>query len=74
MVRWYFSDNSRLAEFEGIVVENNVADFGAVGNAKVKETSVSFDDLRPAARLDFSGMCARPAGPQWLGLQAISAA
>ena len=42
--RWYFSDNSRLAEVEAIVLENNVTDF-VLGKAKVSEKAVSFDEL-----------------------------
>jgi trigger factor len=42
--RWYFSDNSRLAEVEAIVLENNVTDF-VLSQAKVSEKSVSFDEL-----------------------------
>ena len=44
VVRWYYSDNRRLAEVEAIVIENNVTDF-VLGQAKVTEKSVSFDDL-----------------------------
>ncbi len=42
--RWYFSDNKRLAEVEGIVLENNVTDF-VMSKAKVTEKSISFDEL-----------------------------
>ncbi len=44
VVRWYFSDNSRLADVEAIVIENNVTDF-VLGKAKVNDKSVSFDEL-----------------------------
>jgi trigger factor len=44
VVRWYFSDRQRLAEVEGIVLENNVTDF-VLSKAKVVEKTVSFDDL-----------------------------
>ena len=44
VLRWYYSDNTRLAEVEGIVVENNVTDF-VLGKAKVNDKSVSFDEL-----------------------------
>jgi len=44
VVRWYYSDNKRLAEVEAIVIENNVTDF-VLGKAKVNDKSVSFDDL-----------------------------
>ena len=42
--RWYLSDNTRLAEVEAIVLENNVTDF-VLSKAKVSEKAVSFDDL-----------------------------
>jgi trigger factor len=44
VVRWYFSDNRRLAEVEAVVIENNVTDF-VLGQAKVNAKSVSFDEL-----------------------------
>ncbi len=44
VVRWYYSDNRRLAEVEAIVVENNVTDF-VLSKAKVVEKQVSFDEL-----------------------------
>jgi trigger factor len=44
VVRWYYSDNRRLAEVEAIVIENNVTDF-VLGKAKVSDKSVSFDEL-----------------------------
>jgi trigger factor len=44
VVRWYFSDNRRLAEVEAVVIENNVTDF-VLGKAKVNAKSVSFDEL-----------------------------
>ncbi len=44
VVRWYYSDNRRLAEVEAIVIENNVTDF-VLGKARVSEKSVTFDDL-----------------------------
>jgi trigger factor len=44
VVRWYFSDNRRLAEVEAIVIENNVTDF-ILGKAKVNEKKVDFDEL-----------------------------
>src|SRR5688572_31980018 len=44
VVRWYYSDNRRLAEVEAIVIENNVTDF-VLKQAKVVEKNVSFDDL-----------------------------
>ena len=44
VVRWYYSDNRRLAEVEAIVIENNVTDF-VLSQAKVSEKTVSFEDL-----------------------------
>ena len=44
VVRWYLSDNSRMAEVEAVVIENNVTDF-VLGKAKVSEKAISFDEL-----------------------------
>ena len=44
VVRWYFSDNRRLAEVEAIVIENNVTEF-VLSKAKISEKSISFDEL-----------------------------
>jgi trigger factor len=44
VVRWYYSDNRRLADVEAIVVENNVTQF-VLGRAKVVDKPVSFDEL-----------------------------
>ena len=44
VVRWYYSDNRRLAEVESIVIENNVTDF-VLGKASVSDKSISFEDL-----------------------------
>ena len=44
VVRWYQSDNRRLAEVEAIVIENNVTDF-ILSKAKVNAKAISFDDL-----------------------------
>ena len=44
VVRWYLGDRQRLAEVEGIVVENNVAAF-VLGQAKVSDKRVPFDEL-----------------------------
>ena len=44
VVRWYFSDNRRLAEVEAVVIENNVTEF-VLDKAKVNAKSVSFDEL-----------------------------
>ena len=44
VVRWYYSDNRRLAEVEAIVIENNVTDF-VMGKAKITDKAMSFDEL-----------------------------
>lgn len=44
VVRWYLSDNSRMAEVEAVVIENNVTDF-VLSKAKVTDKAISFDEL-----------------------------
>jgi trigger factor len=44
VVRWYYSDMSRLGEVEAIVIENNVTDF-ILSKAKVNPKTISFDEL-----------------------------
>lgn len=44
VVRWYTGDNRRMAEVEGVVVENNVTDY-VLSKAKVVEKAIGFDDL-----------------------------
>ena len=44
VVRWYFSDNNRMAEVEAIIIENNVTEF-VLSQAKITEKLVSFDEL-----------------------------
>jgi trigger factor len=44
VVRWYYSDMSRLGEVEAVVIENNVTDF-ILSQAKVTDKAVSFDEL-----------------------------
>ena len=44
MIRWYYGDNRRMAEVEGIVMENNVTEF-VLSKAKVSEKTISFDEL-----------------------------
>ena len=44
VLRWYYSDNNRLAEVEAIVIENNVTEF-VMAKATISEKSVSFDEL-----------------------------
>ena len=43
-MKWYLSDNRRMAEVEGVVIENNVTDY-VLSKAKVVEKEVSFDEL-----------------------------
>ncbi|MDO8698938.1 MAG: trigger factor [Rhodoferax sp.] len=44
VMRWYYSDNNRLAEVEAMVIENNVTDF-VLSKAQINEKSISFDEL-----------------------------
>jgi trigger factor len=44
LVRWYYSDPSRLAEVEALVVEDNVVEW-ALGNMNVTEEPRDFDEL-----------------------------
>ena len=44
VMRWYLSDRSRMAEVEGLVVENNVANY-VLERAMVAAKIVPFDDL-----------------------------
>ncbi|HPH15068.1 MAG TPA: trigger factor, partial [Burkholderiaceae bacterium] len=44
VVRWYYGDQKRMAEVEGIVIENNVTNF-VLSKAKVTPKSISFDEL-----------------------------
>ena len=44
VMRWYYSDNRRMAEVEAVVIENNVTDF-VLSKAKVTEKSIGFDEL-----------------------------
>jgi trigger factor len=44
VVRWYYTDNQRMAEVEAVVIETNVSDF-IMSKAKVTEKTISFDEL-----------------------------
>ena len=44
VVRWYYSDNQRMAEVEAVVIETNVSEF-IMSKAKVTEKTISFDEL-----------------------------
>ena len=44
VMRWYLSDRKRMADVEGVVVENNVANY-VLERAKVTDKAVPFDEL-----------------------------
>lgn len=44
VVRWYTSDDRRMAEVEAIVIENNVTEF-VLSRAKVVDKTVGFEEL-----------------------------
>jgi trigger factor len=44
VVKWYYSQPERLAEFEGLAVEQNVVDW-VLSNAKTVDQPVAFDQL-----------------------------
>lgn len=44
VIKYYFSDRSRLAEIEALVLEENVVNY-VLGKAKVTEKPVAFDEL-----------------------------
>ena len=44
VMRWYYSDNRRMAEVEAVVIESNVTDF-VLSKAKLTEKAIAFDDL-----------------------------
>ncbi len=44
VVRWYYSQPQRLADVEGLVIENNVVDW-VVARAATSDKQVGFDDL-----------------------------
>lgn len=44
VIRWYQSDNRRMAEVEAIVIENNVTEF-VLAKAQVENKTVAFDEL-----------------------------
>jgi trigger factor len=48
VVKWFYSQPERLAEFEGLAVEQNVLDW-VLKQAKVEETPVAFDELMDRA-------------------------
>jgi trigger factor len=44
VVRWYYSDNRRMAEVQSLVIENNVTEF-VLSRAKIIDKPIAFDDL-----------------------------
>jgi trigger factor len=44
VMRWYLGDRQRMAEVEGIVIENNVTDY-VLATAKVNDKTVAFEEL-----------------------------
>lgn len=48
VIKWFYSQPQRLAEFEGMAVEENVVQW-ALGNAKVTETPMAFAELMGAS-------------------------
>ena len=44
VVRWYYAQQERLAQADGLAVENNVVAW-VLANAKVNDKSISFDEL-----------------------------
>lgn len=44
VVRWYYAQPQRLAEIEGLVIEDNVVDW-ALASAKVLDKAITFDEL-----------------------------
>lgn len=48
VIRWYQSDNRRMAEVEAIVIENNVTEF-VLAKAQVENKTVGFDELMAQA-------------------------
>ena len=44
VVKWFYSEAKRLAEFEGLALESNVVKW-VLGNAKVEDRAVTFNEL-----------------------------
>lgn len=44
VVKWFYSEPKRLAEFEGLALESNVVNW-VLENAKVEDKAVTFDEL-----------------------------
>ncbi len=48
VAQWYLSDNRRMAEIEGMVMESNVTAF-VLSQARITEKSITFDELMAQA-------------------------
>ena len=48
VVKWFYSEAKRLAEFEGLALESNVVKW-VLGNVKVEDKAVTFDELMEKA-------------------------
>jgi trigger factor len=44
VIRWYTTDDRRMAEVEAVVIENNVTEF-VLGKVKVVEKAIAFEEL-----------------------------
>lgn len=44
VIRWYYAQPQRLAEIEGVVIEDNVVEW-ALSSAKVLDKAIAFDEL-----------------------------
>jgi trigger factor len=44
VIRWYTTDDRRMAEVEAVVIENNVTEF-VLAQAKVTDKSIAFEEL-----------------------------
>lgn len=49
VIRWYYQSADRVREVESVVIENNVVEW-VLGNAKVVDTPMPFDDLMGASK------------------------
>jgi trigger factor len=44
VMRWYLGDRQRMAEVEGVVIENNVTAH-VLGKARISDKPIAFDEL-----------------------------
>ena len=49
VIRWYYQSADRVREVESVVIENNVVEW-VLGNARVVDTPMPFDDLMGGAK------------------------